>query len=429
MWLCFVLFIQAASAARFSGTTPSKNNGFVFLGKFVFDTAADGVLPTFEVSFQIDPANVNNKAYQSWEVLLFDDEDNSWPSIYDKDPAVSCTEARSKAKNIPTHPYDVVFTPSGEFRMSGSIEQHLRPRYWFVVLASCSTGYVPEVKYEAHLVNSARDPWSRELGTNVMGLNTVYLVIFLLYFPFVCIHFHGVRVLYKKLQFVHPLVKMFAVIILLQLLVIVCNLSYWGAYWHNGHGLPGAKPIAEIGDIIARVCFMLLLILLAKGWTISGEALTQRKQIVGSVVGFGLVFVLLLVLKDVFTDPAATYIPAGIQWIIYILLVCWLGFAVWFAICLKKSHSAEDNPVKKKLYRSLGLFFLPWFLTFPIVDFLTIWVGPWKKDVAVETTDVVFSFAAYATLSFLLWPSRAEEFFNISTPDVQKSQVDTYEQL
>jgi len=35
----------------------------------------------------------------------------------------------------------------------------------------------------------------------------------------------------------------------------------------------------------------------------------------------------------------------------------------------------------------------------------------------------------YSVLSFLLWPSRAEEYFNISTPDVMKAQIDTYEQL
>jgi len=233
----------------------------------------------------------------------------------------------------------------------------------------------------------------------------------------------------KKLQFVHPLIKMFAVILVLQLLVILCHLSYWGAYWHNGHGLPGAKPIGEIGDIIARVGFMLLLILLAKGWTINGEPLTDKIPILGSVSGFGLVFVLLLVLKDVFTDPAATDVPTAIRWIIYILLVFWLGFAGWFVFCLRMSYIREDNPVKKKLYRSLGLVFFPWFLTFPVVNFLAIWVAPYKKDIIVESTDVAFSLAGYAVLSFLLWPSRAEEFFNISTPDVQKSNVDTYEQL
>lgn len=428
MWLCFVLLLQTALAAEYSGTTSADNNGFVFLGKFVFDTIIDGVLPSFEVFLKTDPSNVEKDAYKGWEVLLFDDEDSSWPSIYNQDPAVPCSEARSKAKNLNV-PYNVVFSTAGEYHMTGQIHQVVRPRYWFVVLANCAAQNVPAVDYVAHLVNSARGPWSRELGTNVMGLNTMYLVMFLLYLPFVCVHFHGVRVLSKKLQFVHPLVKVFAVIVLLQLLVIICHLSYWGAYWHNGHGLPAARPIGDIGDIIARVGFMLLLILLAKGWTISNEPLTQKALIIGSVGGFGLVFVLLLILRDAFTAPAATDVPTAIRWIIYILLAFWLVFAVWFVICLKKSDSSEDNPAKKKLYRSLGLVFFPWFLTYPIVNFLAIWVAAYKKDVIVETTDTVFSILGYAVLSFLLWPSRAEEFFNISTPDVQKSTVDTYEQL
>lgn len=427
MWLC--LLLHAVSATLYEGKTSANNNGFVFLGKFVFDTQIDGINPTFDVHLHVDPSVAALPGYQGWELLLFDDEDTSWPAIYDQDPPVSCSDARLKARNIPSVPYPVKFNPTtGDWDGKGQVHQVARPRYWFIVLANCA-GTVPEVEYSAHLVNAARGAWSRELGTNVMGLNTMYLVIFLLFFPYVCIHFHGVRVLSKKLSYVHPLVKLFAGIIILQLLVILCNLSYWGSYWQYGHGLPGAKPIGEIGDIIARVGFMLVLILLAKGWTINPEPLTQKWLIIGTVLGFGFVFVLLLILKEVFTDPAATDVPGAIRWIIYILLMFWLGFAVWFAVCLKKSYSGEDNPMKKKLYRNIGIVFFPWFLTFPTVNFLAIWVAPHKKEVIVETTDVVFSFLGFLVLSFLLWPSRAEEFFNINTPDVQKSNVDSYEKL
>jgi len=446
--------VALSSAAEFKGVA-NDEAGFAFMGKFVFPTGK----PAGDVTITLTPslsAQADYKDFKDYEIWLYDDEDTSWPSIYKQKP--TCKQARGIAKDATTDAdgkttvwdsYKVKFGNKADDDFArdesnavvsqsvvGKINQNARPRFWFVVLANCNAetdlfSPVKDVKYEVHFVNSPDivSKWQLEFGSNQMGLQILYLVFFLLYMPFMAVHYYGVYQLSQKLEYVHPMVKVFAVVVFLQFLVITAKLVHYGSFARNGVGVPAAFVASEGVDLVARSLFVLMLMLMAKGWTISGDELTGRNLVLAVVGGFFVAAALVMFWQYTAEDPAATKPELGLQIFLVLVNCVWLVFSFWFCYTIKGSYTKEDNPVKKALYRNLGLVYFPWFFGLPFTTFLSIALPAWSVYRIVQIVTLILSVTGYAVLSFFLWPSRAEEYFNISTPDVMKAQIDTYEQL
>lgn len=441
-----MLFLLAglalASASIYSGTAKSPE-GFAFVGKFCVDVSEDDdVAGTVEVNLTVpgwvDMKEEDKAKYADYELWLFDDEKPSWPAIYKT--GLPCSEARKRAKNtnkegVIYSNYRVQWDDNGQFSTgegNGNIKQKMRPRFWFMALAHCKEGGSHELmptEYQTHWVNTQRGPWGRELGANEAGLNTLYLCAFLVYIPFMVVHFYGVVQLSRKLEYVHPMVKLFAVVVFLQSVVVILNMLHWGHYKNNGKGIPILVVVADGVDLVVRTLFVLILMLISQGWTISGDELTGKKQVLGMVGSYFVISALILLWQFADFDPAATSPVLILQISIYLINFVWVGLAVWFGMTIYKSFVQEDNPVKKTLYRNLAFVYFPWFFGLPAVSILTLMLSPWVAMKAYSTVSVLFSMFGFFVLSFLLWPSRAEEYFNISTPDVMQANIDTYEQL
>jgi len=373
------------------------------------------------------------------QIWLFDDEDASWPAVYKKD--IVCEKARSKSKTCNTGQpctkceVDAPVSVDGKFRCTlnqQKITEGSRPRYWFVVLGKCDTGKtIPaDVSYGVHFVQALRSDWNKEFGKNWMGLQTFFVLFFVLYVIFVAVHFSGVYKLRAKLEFMHPMVQLFALVVALQFVMILLSLVHYGGFVSNGKGYPGVLETSEICDAVVRVLFVLLLILLAKGWAISGNELTQKWLIIGGCITFLVIHVVIVLLEYAVKDDADTSQGAGVIFMHIVLLIGWLCFGGLFSYHIYKSYKQEDNPVKAVLYRNLALVYVPWMLAYPFTTLLVFFLPDWQRGRILVMVDVTFNTVAYFVLSFLLWPSRAEEYFCISTPDVMTAgKIDTYEQL
>ena len=66
------------------------------------------------------------------------------------------------------------------------------------------------------------------------------------------------------------------------------------------------------------------------------------------------------------------------------------------------------------MYLRVGVLFLPWMLLNPLVSVSVLALDPWVRDRIVSLFLVGLSYMAYASLAFLLWPSRAEEHFTLA---------------
>lgn len=201
-------------------------------------------------------------------------------------------------------------------------------RSWFYGFARCNGGFT-DASFRLHFQQSNENGWNREFGENESGMNTLYLAFFLFFSIVIVINCVGTYKLQQKLSYLHPLIKLFLIVLILEYLALFVLLIHYGSYASNGEGILILMKLGEVLEIVSRVCFMLLLLLLAKGWTISNETLTHKWAIIGIVVSYLALSVFILVWTYSMEDPLRSY-PGKTEEALSIMVnSIWLVFAIW----------------------------------------------------------------------------------------------------
>jgi len=305
--------------------------------------------------------------------------------------------------------------------MSRGIEEHVRPRFWYVVLANCAgSGYggIVDVTYKLHTFQAEMTSWNEEFGVNETGINTTYLIFFFIYLVMVLTHSVGVQRLSRENGgAVHNIVKLFTASLWTQFFCIFFYIIHYGVYGDNGVGVPGANQFATFLEAIARISLILVLILLAQGWTISAEAIQHRMAIAAAIFLLFIFYLALIIWNFAARDPITTlymYDSAAGALIVTVLFVVW----IWFVVTIANTYRKEDHPAKKNLYGWLLVLYSLWLLSLPLFVLIGVGLEPWVREKTVTSINILATTGAYGVLAYLLWPTRAEIYFKIKTPDV-----------
>ena len=420
-----LLSLLSPARAMFQRGVVNSNDedGLAFVSRFCFDYDPDGK-PAGNLRLDVVDPKWTPQEQVPLTVALYNDLDDSWPLALQHLNEWSCRELlnivgtpeQNNGKGIKVQ----LTAPDQAKSASVDVVQKLRPRFWFIVIARCdpTTGRglpTGDISYELHTLNIQQSGWDHEFGTNERGLNTLYLTFAIVYTLFFVVHFVGVWNLRKQLQYVHPIVKLFSGILAVQVLSVVAYLVHYFKYGEDGVGIVWLLYSGTILDAIARIVFIFLLLLLAHGWTISNDHLHQRWIIAGVLGVFFVLQVAQLGYSWFSYNPELTSISKG-DFVFQILIVCiYLLIGVYFVFMLVVSYVNEIIPPKKKLYLRLGLLFTPWMLGPPMVAVGVLLLDDWVRQKIVLSLQTALTFIAYAALSFLLWPSRATEYFSISS--------------
>lgn len=439
IFLSSLLFLCFVNAEYYEGVAKS-DHGLAFLGKFCFDYQHDKnpELPVGQIEFNLY-LNENSTNMDKTYLVLYDDQPENWEYVYDNINNMKCEDIKSKANNYDAkasnglRDWVISWEKDGPKKYKTStwkrpIHQVLRPRWWFIALINCEAS-LNGVEYSMHTWQSQGTHWDREFGVNEQGLNTLNLVFFFYYLIFLTIHTIGTRRLGQQLEYTHPLVRLFYIIVVLQFLVVVARMLHYGVFAQNGVGIPELAKFAEVTVIFVRVGFLVILMLLAKGWTINPGEISGRKAILLNSFLFLFAEVAILFWKYAVANPAATKPEFGLAFMLYLLVAFWFIWAFWFARVIYLSWRHEENPVKKNLFFKIGVVYFPWFFGLPFITFLQFALDPWVREKTVNSISLLISTAGYTFLAYLLWPTRAEEYFSISASDTMTSGVDNYEQL
>jgi len=299
-----------------------------------------------------------------------------------------------------------------------------RPRFWYMVLVNCEGGF-QDISYNVHFVNLLASNWDKEFGVNEQGLNTLYLICFILYTFGVLVHLYGVRKLSKDSgAFVHPLVKIFTFSLMFQYLSVFSELIHLAVFVGDGWGVPALSKFSVVMETLARISFMFLLILLAKGWTITTDEINPRWRWTVTIAIFLLTvaYFSLVISQYVAVDPASNlYAYSSVPGILIIVLNGLVGF--WFFVQIFITYKQEDDPHKKGFFLKLMLLYTLWFAGLPVIAGLGIELPPWWCEKVVTSFSLSATTVAYAVLGYLLWPTRAEHYFKIKTPDVATASL------
>ncbi|KAJ8977187.1 hypothetical protein NQ317_018068 [Molorchus minor] len=248
----------------------------------------------------------------------------------------------------------------------------------------------------------------KQPSTNTLEL---YLLFWLCYMVLVPLQCHAVKT--QK----HPVTKLFTASLLLDFIALCLILIHTLKYALDGKGYPKLEMAGDIFDILSRTSFMLLLLLLAKGWAVTRLELTWKPLVFSIWLGYGVVHILLYVWNltevDIIED-----IDEYQTWPGWLIIVFRSLIMIWFLYELRTTMLYEHNTQKLNFLLHFGASSLVWFIYLPILALIGLHVSAlWRFKLFVGITYSADCFA-YCVMAHLLWPTRSEQYFLLKGPSL-----------
>jgi len=384
--------------------TASNSEGYDFLGKFAFDA---NPVPVSEGHHTVGWIDIELTAltadkYSPGNLTVFvtapSDHENDYPEFYHTQPC----EMKPLLDGV-TARFDTNGTMSNGPHITLPIPGGTRRRFHYLVIINCR-GY-GAIEYKAHFYRDA-DSWSRELGVNNDGLNTFYIVFLLLSVGLLAATIYNTVKSTRALTFLHPLMRLNLYVVALQFIANLLHTAHFTSLAYDGYGAPLIELLGDILDVATRVVFIMVLILIASGWTISRASLPNRGLVIGFSVLFAVLQIVSLFVLYLGVDPAAPELPTDVKVFNYVVIGLGFVFALWFIITAVHTIRTERNKDKQGILIVFSLFISVYIISLPFVSFLSIALDAWVRERVVAMYSTSVTFAAVVYLGALLWHTR-----------------------
>jgi len=238
------------------------------------------------------------------------------------------------------------------------------------------------------------------------------------FFIITAVHARGAFVLFQEKSY-HPIVKLLSITIVLEFFSLLFLFIHYASYAKDGVGASGLKGLGELIDMAAQLSFIILLLLLSKGWSITNMQLTgQRILLIVTSILF-ILYITLFTWENVTHNPATTfYVYESVPGIL--LLIVRGLVMLWFLWNLRLTFLEETNPEKRKFYLIFGGVYTLWFFMLIFIVMIAAAFGTysyWRLKV-VTGMYLCVNTLGFSLMAFLLWPSRAQQYFQINKPDL-----------
>jgi hypothetical protein len=345
-------------------------------------------------------------------LLIYQDYDptpnrdfGDWDTVYDND-TMSCME-----KQLRVIPGAIFPIPEGEASGWVPTSEHNRPRYFHVAVADCSS--TNGINIGAFQITYLQDPltWDRQFSYDEQGLLQLHVVYFIFYCLLMAAHVYGTLEFIRKDAY-HPILRILTAAIALELLSDFCMMIHYAVYKNDGLGVSGLNALGTLFNMGAELMLIFMLILISKGWAITSNYLPDRNPILIAIGVLFISYMILFIWDKAGRDPASTLyfyesVPGIFLLIFRVLAFGWLGWS------LRTTLTLETLPEKRRFYAAYGIASTAWFLLLPLFVIIITGVPAWYRFKTIEALASTLNFVAVATFAFLLWPSRAADYFTI----------------
>ncbi|XP_040832527.1 transmembrane protein 145 isoform X2 [Ochotona curzoniae] len=339
-------------------------------------------------------------------ILLYFDDPSQWPAVYkagDKDCLAKESVIRPENNQV--------INLTTQYAWSGcQVVAEEGTRY-----LSCSSGRSfrsgdgLQLEYEMVLTNG-KSFWTRHFSADEFGIletDVTFLLIFILIFFLSC--YFGY--LLKGRQLLHTTYKMFMAAAGVEVLSLLFFCIYWGQYATDGIGNESVKILAKLLFSSSFLIFLLMLILLGKGFTVTRGRISHSGSVKLSVYMtlYTLTHVVLLIYEAEFFDPGQvlyTYeSPAG-----YGLIGLQVAAYVWF--CYAVLVSLRHFPEKQPFYVPFFAAYTLWFFAVPVMALIANFGIPkWAREKIVNGIQLGIHLYAHGVFLIMTRPSAANKNF------------------
>ncbi|KAF4075943.1 hypothetical protein AMELA_G00224730 [Ameiurus melas] len=360
------------------------------------------------------------KSHCCQNILLYFDESSQWPAVY-KRPDKDCYQKEAVLRpennqviNLTTR-YTwsgcVVEEDDGEEVLScvgGRSFRSVRERWWYIVLSKCGGGGL-QLEYEMTLTNG-QSFWKQHFSADEFGIletDITFLVIFASVFSLSCYFAYNL----KGRQLLHTTYKMFMTAAGVEVLSLLFFCIYWGLYARDGVGNGCLKILGKILFSVSFLVFLLMLILLGKGFTVTRARISHSGSIKLSVYMtiYTITYIILFIYEAEYFDPGEVLYaydsPAG-----YGLMSLQLLAYVWF--CYAVLVSLKHYPEKQPFYIPFFAAYTLWFFAVPVMALIANFgISRWAREKIVNGIQLGIHLYAHTVFLVITRPSAANKNF------------------
>uniref|UniRef100_A0A6Q2YZ65 Intimal thickness related receptor IRP domain-containing protein n=1 Tax=Esox lucius TaxID=8010 RepID=A0A6Q2YZ65_ESOLU len=349
-------------------------------------------------------------------ILLYFDDSSQWPAVY-KRPDKDCyqKEAVLRPENNQVINLTTRYTWSGcvgdEEVLScvgGRSFRSVRERWWYIALSKCG-GEGLQLEYEMKLTNG-QSFWTQHFSADEFGIletDITFLVIFSLVFILSCYFAYNL----KGRQLLHTTYKMFMTAAGVEVLSLLFHCIYWGLYARDGVGNGSLKIMGKLLFSVSFLVFLLMLILLGKGFTVTRARISHSGSVKLSIymTVYTITYIILFIYEAEFFDPGEVLYaydsPAG-----YGLMGLQLLAYVWF--CYAVLISLKHYPEKQPFYIPFFTAYTLWFFAVPVMALIANFGIPrWAREKIVNGIQLGIHLYAHIVFLAITRPSAANKNF------------------
>ncbi|XP_052003731.1 transmembrane protein 145-like [Xyrauchen texanus] len=353
-------------------------------------------------------------------ILLYFDESSQWPAVY-KRPDKDCYQKESvlRPENNQVINLTTRYTWSGcmvegegnEEMLScigGRSFRSVRERWWYIALSKCG-GDGLQLEYEMTLTNG-QSFWTQHFSADEFGIletDITFLVIFSTVFTLSCYFAYNL----KGRQLLHTTYKMFMTAAGVEVLSLLFFCIYWGLYARDGVGNGSLKILGKLLFSVSFLIFLLMLILLGKGFTVTRARISHSGSVKLSIymTVYTITYIILFIYEAEFFDPGEVLYaydsPAG-----YGLMGLQLLAYVWF--CYAVLVSLKHHPEKQPFYFPFFTAYTLWFFAVPVMALIANFgISRWAREKIVNGIQLGIHLYAHVVFLAITRPSAANKNF------------------
>ncbi|XP_056636066.1 transmembrane protein 145-like [Diorhabda sublineata] len=286
-----------------------------------------------------------------------------------------------------------------------------RERWWFIAISNCDGRKGIDIRYRLLMTNGPPgDYWHEHFSADefyilpvLMAFTTAYC--FLLLGIVVC------SLELKSRQLLHTTYKIFVFSVTIQLFGILFVSSCYLKLAISGFMVTKIRRFGQILMGISEISFLLLLLLLAKGYTVTRGRLPVRGTVKLTVFMcmYTVTYAALFIYESQVFDPGEVlYLyesPAG-----YGLII--LRVAAWCMFIYSTIFTLKRFPEKGNFYYPFNVFGTVWFVAGPaFIISANTYIDKWVRESVVFAILLFISFGGHLMFLILTMPSVANKNF------------------
>uniref|UniRef100_A0A1I7ZVI5 GpcrRhopsn4 domain-containing protein n=1 Tax=Steinernema glaseri TaxID=37863 RepID=A0A1I7ZVI5_9BILA len=337
-----------------------------------------------------------------------------------------CEDEDDATKVVPGH------------QMTMRVEEPTMPEYWFVVMVACTLNdqcnwtnsqFTDTISYDLWLTNGnpvtegAYDQFTKQFSFDEQNLAEIYFVALMLYIILVIFQVKAVALIRQSV--VPARIRLLSWIIALKTVGLTLQSLNLLVFSWDGVGVSFAKFSGEVLRVIAICLLCLLLILLARGWSLSDYDSSACNK--PTLIFWGILTGVQVVVFTYNFIYAHSIVEEEIDifrsWPGYVVLVTRIIQAMWFLSSVRLSINRELNEERAVFLAHFGAASLVWFVYLSALGVIASFISLLWRFKIILGIRTFANFAVIACLVHLFWPSSTNRRFFLSDRSVHR-QVD-----